>query len=279
MTKSNLKDKIKLAAFDIDGTLLPYAQHSFSDNVSKMFKELNRSKIYSTLATAREFVTIGSLMNKTPHLDFFIGANGMFVYDIKKQKIIYEKTITLHELKVIYNALDDIPEAKGLTITDLEWCYHTPGMNLDTWFLKPHKEKMRPMDFDAIDKDHLHIITIQSLNQEGTDAIVEKINKIIEQNNLNVEINSTWYKGLFITPKGVTKSDTIDWLANHLDLSNGSNVIAFGDSSNDYEMISNAAWGVVMQEGDENLKNIAKDIAQSVEQDGAYLKLKELNLI
>ncbi|MCS4536937.1 Cof-type HAD-IIB family hydrolase [Mycoplasma sp. CSL7475-4] len=279
MTKTKLKANIKLAAFDIDGTLLPYEQLEFSDNVTKMFKALKNSGIYSVLATAREFITIGELMNKTPDLDYFIGANGMFVYDLKKETIIYERTISLHDLRIIYEALKTIPQSRGLTITDLDWCYHTPGMNLDTWFLRPHHAKMRPMDFEAIDKEHLHIITIQTNNQEETDIVVKEIKAIIEENNLDVEINSTWHRGLFICPKGVTKSHTIDWLANHLKLSNTHNVIAFGDSSNDVEMVSNAAWGVVMEEADESLKKLANDIAKSVKVDGAYLKLKELELI
>ncbi|QBF34893.1 HAD family phosphatase [Mycoplasmopsis phocirhinis] len=279
MNKSQLKQNIKLAAFDIDGTLLPYTQAEFSDIVTLMFEQLKNKKIYSVLATAREFITIGDLMNKTPDLDYFIGANGMFVYDLKQQKIIYEKTISLRDLRIIYDALNFIPESQGLTITDLDWCYHTPGMNLDTWFLKPHKAKMKPMNFDTMDKNHLHIITVQTQNQHQTDIAVQKINEVIKQNNLNVEISSTWYKGVFISPIGVTKSHTIEWLANKLGLKNNTNVIAFGDSSNDVEMVSNVAWGVVMEDADDSLKKIAKDIAKSVKVDGVYLKLKELELI
>ncbi|WP_029608874.1 YcsE-related riboflavin metabolism phosphatase [Mycoplasma simbae] len=279
MTQALLKQNIKLAAFDIDGTLLPYAQRQFSDQVTQMIKELKHKKIYSVLATAREFITIGNLMNKTPDLDYFIGANGMFVYDFANKKIIFEKTIALNELKIIYDATLNIDEADGMTVTDLDWCYYSQGMNIDTWFLTPHHAKMKHIDFDAIDQEHIHIITIQTHSQENTDIVVAKMKQIIKEKNLNLEINATWHRGLFICPKGVTKSDTIDWLCQYLGLKNGENVIAFGDSSNDFEMVSNAAWGVVMEEADEHLKQVAKDIAKSVKSDGVYWKLKELNLI
>ncbi|MBU4690229.1 Cof-type HAD-IIB family hydrolase [Mycoplasma sp. ES3157-GEN-MYC] len=279
MTKSALRENIKLAAFDIDGTLLPYEQPEFSDTVSLMFTKLKESNIYSTLATAREFVTIGSLMDKAEDLDFFIGANGMFVYDLKSKKIIFEKTIAFKDLKTLYEELSSIPEYKGLTVTDLNYCYHTPGMNLDTWFLRPHNKKMKPMNWNIMDKNHLHIITIQTENQEGTDAVIEAINEIIEKHDMPLEINSSWHKGVFVCPKGVTKSHTIQWLANYLDLNNHNNVIAFGDSSNDYEMLKDAAYGVAMEDADEYLKLVARDVAKSVNVDGAYWKLKELNLI
>ncbi|AIA29413.1 HAD family hydrolase [Mycoplasmopsis californica] len=279
MTKQALKNSIKLAAFDIDGTILPYTQSHFSDTITKMFKELKNKNIYSTLATAREFVTIGNLAQNTPDLDYFIGANGMFVYDFKLKKMIYEKPIALSELKIIHSAIQNIDQAIGMTITDLNWCYYTEGTDINTWFLSPHYSKMKPMDFNMMDKDHLHIITIMCKNKQDTEITVTKIKEVIKQNNLDLDVNSTWHKGLFICPKNVTKSDTIDWLANYLGLKNSKNVIAFGDSSNDFEMVKNAAWGVAMEECDPELKKVAKDIAKSVKEDDVYLKLKELNLI
>lgn len=277
--KSELKNNIKLAAFDINGTILPYAAPALSDTVTKMFKELKNNNIYSTLSTAREFITIGNLMDKTPDLDFFIGANGMFVYDFQNKKIIYEKTISLIDLKIIYDEVLKCNDTTGLTVTDLDWCYYSEGTHLNTWFLSPHAAKMKLFDLDAIDEEHIHIITIQTQGEEQTKRAVEYFEKVIKDNNLNVSINSYWHSGLFICPKGVTKSKTIDWLCEYLNIENSKNVIAFGDSSNDIEMVSNAAYGVVMNHSEQYLKDAANDIAGDVKNDGAYLKLKELRLI
>lgn len=55
--------------------------------------------------------------------------------------------------------------------------------------------------------------------------------------------------------------------------------IAFGDSMNDYQMIEQAACGVVMGDGDEALKAIADRICEPVEEDGVIRELERMKLI
>lgn len=57
------------------------------------------------------------------------------------------------------------------------------------------------------------------------------------------------------------------------------NTIAFGDSMNDYQMIEQAACGVVMGNGDEKLKAIASRVCESVEEDGVIRELERMNII
>lgn len=57
------------------------------------------------------------------------------------------------------------------------------------------------------------------------------------------------------------------------------NTIAFGDSMNDYQMIEQAACGVVMGDGDEALKAIADRICEPVEEDGVIRELERMKLI
>ena len=55
--------------------------------------------------------------------------------------------------------------------------------------------------------------------------------------------------------------------------------IAFGDSMNDYQMIEQAACGVVMGNGDEKLKAVADRICEPVEDDGVLRELERMGLI
>lgn len=57
------------------------------------------------------------------------------------------------------------------------------------------------------------------------------------------------------------------------------NTVAFGDSMNDYQMIEQAACGVVMGNGDEKLKAIADKVCESVKEDGVVLELKRMGVI
>ena len=55
--------------------------------------------------------------------------------------------------------------------------------------------------------------------------------------------------------------------------------VAFGDSMNDYQMIEQAACGVVMGNGDEKLKAVADRICEPVEDDGVLRELERMGLI
>lgn len=57
------------------------------------------------------------------------------------------------------------------------------------------------------------------------------------------------------------------------------NTVAFGDSMNDYQMIEQAACGIVMGNGDEDLKKIATRVCEPVEEDGVILELKRMGVI
>lgn len=274
-----LKKQIKMAAFDVDGTILPFGNIIFSQNIKKMFKDLKTHNIYSIISTAREFITIGSLLEQIPETDFFIGANGMFVYDLQAKKIIFEKTIKLEELKILYNEIWGFKDLESLTVTDLNWCYHSPGINKDTWFLTPHHPKMKLIDFDEIDPEHIHIITLGSYNEETTARLEKLVNATIKKHNLSLEVNSRWHKGIFVTPIGITKYHALEWLANYLNLDASKNLITFGDSSNDYDMISKSAYGVAVGCHDKYICEIADDVCELVDQDGPYKKLKELEII
>lgn len=278
-SKEELKQNIKLAAFDVDGTILPYKQKTFSNEIVGMFRKLQENNIITTLATAREMVSIGNLLKDAKYLDYFIGANGMFVYDVKHEKFVYEKKFDRETVKLLYDALSKNNLSSGFTICDTEYIYYGPGTYLETWFLTPFKDKLKPYDIDAIDNDHLYIITVNCKNRDETDRCEAIINELIKEHNLPVEINSKWYKGLFIQPIGVNKASTLHWLSEYLNLNSQKQLIAFGDSDNDIHMLQEAGYSVAMGNADDYIKAYADDVAPHVEENGAYIKLQDLGLI
>lgn len=56
-------------------------------------------------------------------------------------------------------------------------------------------------------------------------------------------------------------------------------VVAFGDSMNDYQMIGQAACGVAMGNGDEKLKSIAARVCEPVQEDGVIRELERMGII
>jgi hypothetical protein len=79
----------KMIVFDIDGTLLKYKATSFAfdNNVLETFRLLKEKGYVVVLASGRDLVSIGDL-HLSENVDYFIGANGSFIYDTKAKKNI-----------------------------------------------------------------------------------------------------------------------------------------------------------------------------------------------
>lgn len=78
--------------------------------------------------------------------------------------------------------------------------------------------------------------------------------------------------------KGFDKGKAVSMVCDHLNISL-ENTIGFGDSMNDLEMIKICKHGVVMENGNNELKTYATRICESVDNDGIYYELKRLCLI
>lgn len=268
-----LKDLIKVAAFDIDGTLLPNGYMKFPENIKTMFQELKNRNITTVVASAREFASIGDFLDQLSPVDYFVGANGAFIWDVKKQEFLYKSTIDKNVVKQIYNEFQDTDVQ--MSITDFDKAYKSPNMKLDTWFIKPFKANYLEYNDELLKNTDLYLITFGS---DQPKELSLKVQEYIDKHNLNVQIESRWSRGFWVSPKNVNKSKTLKILCESLGYSLD-NLIAFGDSSNDYEMIRDALYGVAMQRASQKLKTVAKDIALDCEFEGCYLKLKELKLI
>lgn len=264
--------KIKFAAFDVDGTTLPFKALEFSENTVKAFHELKEKNIKTILATGREFVTIGNLLNQVGNIDYFIGANGAFIYDLKHDTMLFESPIYYKDFEIFYEKM--LPHVDSISVMDRRFGHVSENTDVDTWFLKPHQEKLKEMDFSNLDRRHLHIITVSTMRSDARKIA----NKIIKENNLNLSVQSQWYSGLFIAAKGINKSNALKWLMTYEGTSLD-RLIAFGDATNDIEMIRDAGIGVAMKKADDGLHEIAKYIAPSCEEDGVYHQLKELEII
>lgn len=81
-----------------------------------------------------------------------------------------------------------------------------------------------------------------------------------------------------ISVKGVHKALGISEVLDYLGIPN-KNTYAYGDGSNDFEMLEYVEHGIAMKNGSEKLKEIANDIAESPEDDGIYKSFKKYGLI
>lgn len=81
-----------------------------------------------------------------------------------------------------------------------------------------------------------------------------------------------------LVPIGFSKATGMDWVCEFFD-TDISDVVAFGDSSNDVEMLKHAGTGVCMGNGMDEAKEAADLVAPPMNDDGIFAACRQLGLI
>ena len=85
-------DKIKLIAFDLDGTLLGEDNRISDENFNVLAFAAERG-VSLVVATGRNYSEVPPRVRELP-IRYFITANGGYVYDREEDKVLYSHCLT-----------------------------------------------------------------------------------------------------------------------------------------------------------------------------------------
>ncbi|MBN0970827.1 YcsE-related riboflavin metabolism phosphatase [Mycoplasma phocoeninasale] len=260
--------KYKMIVFDIDGTLLPFGVDELTPRMKEMFEKLKQKKFINVLCSGRDIFTVGQQINN-PYVDYFVGANGTFILDLKTGEYIFEKTIEYEDFVKFRKYAED--NNLPFSFVGNKWGYYNDLFNIDHWFYRPYKDKfISEKEFEK-QNDKNYLITISSKTPH---ELAVKLTKFFEENNMDLWILAEWAGGVFISAKGITKATGLKILGDLLGVSLDQ-MVAFGDSENDIEMLEEVGLGIAMGNGEDITKDAAKEICLPVTEDGPYFKLRE----
>lgn len=280
--RKNLNTKFKMVATDIDDTIIPKGKKDISLKTLYMFKKLHRANVLSVWVTGRDFVTLNDLIY-TKYIDYIIGANGAFIYDVDKQKIIFQYLIKQYD----YNWLIGFLKYYKIkfAIIGRKYIYHSKNFDVSNWpYLKPYLKKVKSLNtfYNWQNRDDVYMITVVDDGKLDSN-IQQMVTTFIDAMQLNLHISSRFSAGFFIMPKTssgqpVNKSSSLEQLAKHKNISTNE-IIAFGDSQNDIDMLESVGYSVAMGNALDEVKKISKDVTDTDRKNGVYKKLKELKII
>ena len=285
----------KLVAIDLDGTMLN-SYGVVTENTKKIIKEKIEKGIEIIIASGRPIDSIKAIAKEIGSKNYFIGGNGAVIYDIQKDKIIYEKYMpkekvleivkTCEENSITYNVYTD----KTILATTLKYnvlYYHKENLK------KPEDKKtniiiVKDM-YDYISKmeeEKFLKITICDDTKSVFNSIMRKIKqigdievldvshmsrKIIRQGTEEVPIE---YYYTEISSKNVDKWDAIQFLMKEMKIEK-EEVIAIGDNMNDKKMIQNAGLGIAMEGSIPTITNLAKYVTDTNNNEGVAKALEK----
>ncbi|MFV0529525.1 MAG: Cof-type HAD-IIB family hydrolase [Lachnospiraceae bacterium] len=261
---------IKLIAVDLDGTLLRRNCTIASQTAEAIHKAL-AAGIYIVPATGRSFRNAQHVLSEFNDIQYFINANGTTVTDGIRRKLLYAETMPIELVREVYaltkeyetfieiyegmDAIVDEPGVEMLYSTSIERDYIVQLLSTNI--------KIKSLDAYLQEAQHkvskLHIVC---QNAERKEALFQKIDKIkdvypLSTMSRNVEIvNKTW-----------SKKDGLEKLAGTLGIDR-EEIMAIGDSDNDYDMLKWVGTSVAMGNAKEHIREIADLVTATNEDNG-----------
>ncbi|TWT14634.1 Cof-type HAD-IIB family hydrolase [Streptococcus sp. sy010] len=277
---------IKAVFFDIDGTLLNDVK-SVQKSTQAAIKDLHRQGILVGVATGRGPGFINRFMENL-ELDFAVAYNGQYIFT--RDRVLYTnplpKSAVYRTIKYASGRKREISlgTATGLVGSNI--------INLGTsrfgqvisrvvpksWAKMVQKtfkhairrfKPQRPADLLTIMKEPIYQVVLVA-TQDETDQLKEKFPQ------LTITRSSPYSADLIA--KGMSKLKGIEKVGEFFGFAINE-VMAFGDSDNDLEMLSGVGIGVAMGNGSQEAKQTATYTTTSNNQDGIAKALAHYGLI
>ncbi len=272
-------DKIKLIAFDLDGTLLGEDNRISDENFNVLAFAAERG-VSLVVATGRNYSEVPPRVRELP-IRYFITANGGYVYDREEDKVLYSHCLTLEQAEYIISL--------GKMLGGYSMFYINRNVYTSSDFRDYMNTLPDPGVYEALAQNFILCDNISE--KPGADTYTQKVvlffkedenrsrllRKIeYEDGRLHeFEISSSYMNNLEFNPKGVNKGVGLKIITDILEIEAGQ-VAAIGDSGNDISMlrlsghpfaVANAAEEVKQYVPPENVmpSNVEDGVARMVE--------------
>lgn len=260
------KSMIKAVFFDIDGTLVSFKTHEVPQSTIEALDLLRKKGIKVFIATGRHYTSINNLGDLK--FDGYVTLNGGYCF-AGADKVIYKHSIPDRDIEALIRYMETEESFPCAFVQEKEIFMNYKDETVEEIFnmLNFPEPPIRPMD-EIRGKTAYQLVSFFTAEQE------KKIMTILS----NCE--STRWNPLFtdVVPAGSSKRVGIDKMLEYFRISLNE-CMAFGDGGNDIAMLQHAGIGVAMGNAEDDVKQYADYITDSVDEDGIFKALKHLNII
>ncbi len=271
---------VKMILIDLDGTLMLPDHITVSEANKRTLKAAHDNGVKIVISTGRTLSVVRRVIDQIPFIDCVMYSDGAAVYDVKENKVIYEKLIDfsltekvieyLNGVEVYYNLYTD---GKIVTQKGRQRFFKNSGLSEE--FIK-----------DYLKNTTMYDDLLLGIEGKGAELIVGFFNCEEDLNNAFGFINSFKDK-LYVTSAftnefemtniEATKGRTMKYLCSLEGITN-ENVMAIGDSHNDLPMLEEAGIAVAMGNAEQLVKEKADYITETNANDGVALAIEKFVL-
>lgn len=264
-------------AIDIDGTLYDDQDHYNVERFNKDLQELTAKNIQLIVATGNSYDAVQHIFRNSPAVDTFVAENGgrivvngqNVIAVVHKQTVLQELLTFIHQQRLS----PDLLSLSGSAATHIGAEYK----NVPVPFY-PHHDYFSTISTITEPIYNLNINWFRQ--QPSLDWILKVADNINHRFAGQVKATYSGAYGIDILPANVDKARGLSQLISRYYHRSLDDVTAFGDSSNDMEMIKEVGTGVAMLNATTDLKAAAQRITQfDNNHDGLLNEIEQLFLI
>lgn len=262
----------KLIVLDVDGTLIN-SNGVITERTKKALIEAQKQGhkvVISSGRSPRGVMNFAKELKMDVYESYIANYNGAVVTDMKTMQEPINHKLTVNEVRDILQFAD--------------------GLDID--YLIYYKDKVYVNSKDTIklsevtSKNQVEAVIIEDLStsidfEPNNILFSQDPSKIKEPSDILIEKYGNMYTTIFsesyffeIMPKDVSKGSALLEIASYLGIAH-EDTYAFGDNYNDLSMIEAAGNGVAMGNAVEDLKNKAKYITKSNNEDGIAIFIEK----
>ncbi len=278
----------KLVAIDLDGTMLD-SYGRVTENTKNTIKKVEEQGVEVVIASGRPIDSIKTIAKEIKSKNYFIAGNGAIVYDVKKDEIIYEKTMSKEKVLEIIKICEEnsisynVYTEQEILATSLKYnvlYYHKENLK---------KEESKRTKINIVNNMYEYIkdkedarflkITICDESKSVFNSIIRKLREINDIEILEVshmarktivqgtEEYPISYYYTEISTNDVDKWNAIEFLIKKLNIKR-EEVMAIGDNANDKMMIEKAGLGIAMKQSAPSIIELADEVTEDNNEDG-----------
>ena len=281
MNREFVKENIKLAAFDLDGTIL--TKSTITEITKATITRLAETGVRTIVATGRHIFTLPPAVLDIPSFQIAIGSNGTMIGNIRTRELYN------------FDGFDVDSALKFLrwlpTITN---SFHVSFQDGSGYLMREDFERLLDLQPNEAEREksareyrRVYTILDDIEHVEQTMKPVAKFGfrmareqdvpvavRMVRQ-NFGFEAAVTDYQTIEVTKAGVTKASGLIHVCEHYGIKPES-VIVFGDSGNDVPAMRIAGYAVAMGNAFQEVKAAADEVTESIHDDGVALAIHRL---
>lgn len=267
--------KISCCVFDLDGTLLT-SENKISDVDKATLKELSLSGVKIIIATGRCELQIKEYLHQLGISDPAITCNGSCISNPETHEILHRRFLDPNDVRHIIDTA--VSQNLDYLFYTPDYVYHAYSSKRVKFFLSYNENvreefrvPIRQAENYPSEEGYKNILKI--LIHDDTSRIPEFQDSFNKNNTLTIV--SSGKNLIDIMPDNTSKGNAVKILAEKLGIPI-CEVVAFGDSQNDEEMLRAAGFSVAMGNADDSIKKICDYVTSSNDEYGITKAIKHI---